>query len=527
MAGALRPKESGEEIAARIRAILASRGLSLHAVAIESRRIYGVQSSARVPHTLYSLMAKSGVFRPSFAQTCALSRISGYRLSDWLAVLGVDLATCLRLQIQLPLPKTRLVDADLSPFDQGLNELTTTGPGATAETVLPLGDAVNLFEKDIHAKVAENKRCIWARIGQEDALAFPELLAGSLICVSPNGEYPRSTSTNDRRRRAPLLLIEHDRGLLCGRFHLSSRDLLQATAAELPFPPFTFRHRHEARILGEVNMEFRSMDHSSRPIVSREFSTVMATRSLSSTAHVPGALIRQARRQVGLTLRRASLLSREVAKQMGNDLYRIAQSTLSEYEAQAQPPRHIEKAVSLCLIYGLKLTEMAAASGTFAVNLGTRSLPQELLRRAPDELVPSAQRGYSSIQALLHSIGAPLSKTRLSSDRTSGAGQSALRDCFWLAETQPYLSVYAQGSEFAVVERRRKKPVRTLKCPVWQQPAFVLLLRDGRYLSACCSRDRDWLVLYPESCFVPSERLRIGKDVEIVGQIVALARHLS
>jgi hypothetical protein len=74
--------------------------------------------------------------------------------------------------------------------------------------------------------------------------------------------------------------------------------------------------------------------------------------------------------QAGLTLREASLLSRRVSQFLNDEQYAIAQSTLSEYEAQNAPPRHLEKVITLCLIYGFPLIDFAAASGTAPEDLG-------------------------------------------------------------------------------------------------------------------------------------------------------------
>jgi hypothetical protein len=54
------------------------------------------------------------------------------------------------------------------------------------------------------------------------------------------------------------------------------------------------------------------------------------------------------------------------------------------------------------------------------------------------------------------------------------------------------------------------------------------MLRSGEYLCGCCSLDGKTLVLHPESEATRGpELLRLGQDAEVIGQIVALARHLA
>src|SRR5579864_4157334 len=110
MTGTARAWMAGESRAARIRAVLASRNLTLHQVSLSTARLYGSNTPSRIPHTLYHSLTNSLPFGPSLAQMCALSRITGYRLEDWLSVLGIDLTKVAALQPMLPFRRTRLID---------------------------------------------------------------------------------------------------------------------------------------------------------------------------------------------------------------------------------------------------------------------------------------------------------------------------------------------------------------------------------------------------------------------------------
>jgi hypothetical protein len=536
MAGTIRERDAGERTAARIRSILASRGLTLHQVSAESERLYGKESPSCIPHTLYHSLATSPSFGPSLPQTCALSRITGYRFEDWLVALGIDLARIAGLQASLPLRRTRIIDPAFHRENivmGGTEELTGDHH---SEGVVPLGQLlqwVSVPRSQLPTSTPEERRYLFARIGPEDALAFPELLPGSIVRVNPQDGSP---SANDvvRRSRPQLLLIEHDRGLWCGRFHVSGEGIIYAAASELAYAQIAFQCPKEARILGAVDMEIRWMHRFESPSVPAEFATYRQPRTLEQVNLSPGVLVRRARRRSGLTLQEASLLSRRVSQFLNDEQYAIAQSTLSEYEAQHSPPRHLEKVITLCLIYGFPLVDVAAASGTAPEDLGPCVIPPDFLPTSDTTTVRCSHR-FSSDSIELGAASSVPGRfgevpwfLRSSLAELSGIPRPSLRDFFWLDGIHPFLPAHTQGSMLALVNRRKKKPVRLPALPPLQQPAYVLLLRTGEYLCACCSLDGGTLVLYPESEGTRGpEQLRLGQDAEVIGQIVALARRIA
>lgn len=79
-----------------------------------------------------------------------------------------------------------------------------------------------------------------------------------------------------------------------------------------------------------------------------------------------------------------------------------------------------------------------------------------------------------------------------------------------------------------MIDRLKKKPIRSRSLPLLKQPLYMLLTRDGTYICACCSLEDGYLVVDPhsEDHKLP-ERLRQGHDAEVVGQVVAIARRLG
>jgi len=100
------------EIADKVQSILASKGLSLYQVSQQSAVIFGKASPYFLPHNFYSGLRRDS-FLPSIFQIFALSRISTYRILDWLRVFRVDLENIPRLQALLPRKRTALIDISL------------------------------------------------------------------------------------------------------------------------------------------------------------------------------------------------------------------------------------------------------------------------------------------------------------------------------------------------------------------------------------------------------------------------------
>jgi hypothetical protein len=96
----------------RVRQLLATRGLTLYQVSRQSAEIFGKLSPSFIPHSLYYDLTVSCV-SPGIQQLLALSRITNYRLSDWLAVFGFDLDVIPRLQCMVPRNRTVILDSSV------------------------------------------------------------------------------------------------------------------------------------------------------------------------------------------------------------------------------------------------------------------------------------------------------------------------------------------------------------------------------------------------------------------------------
>ena len=511
------------ELPERIRAVLSAAGLTLHQVSLESKRLFKPDSPALIPHTLYHSVANSRGFRPNLHQVAALSRISGYRLEDWLIALGFDLERLAALECALPLKRTRIIDPSFSTLGWPIpvaaqREDKHTDVVPFAEILRDSGSAGRTI-----LRPADPQGCVFARLGVDDAFAFPELLPGSIVRANPRAALGSEEETN--REPGRLLLIQHERGYWCGRFHRSGKGKLRVAASHLAYAHTLFSYPDEARVIGAVDMEFRWMDRNHNPQVPQELLTYQRPQPLIGHRNSLREVLSRARSNANLTLAEASELSRRISRQFDDQHYAISQSTLADYETRNNAPRHLQKVLTLCVIYGVTVLDFVAASGISRSSLGHNHIPAGLLWES-NRNAAAGVTDTSSIRGGDEPCGSVPTFLRECISGLAEIPRPSLRDLFWLTGHHPYLPAFAAGSRLALVNRRRKKPVRDRSLPVWQQPAYVLWERSGRYLCACCSSEKDELILYPASTSESPHVLR-RDDVEVIGQIVAIARYVE
>ena len=191
-------------VAEKVRSILASKRLTLYRASQQSVALYGLSSPHFLPHHLYYDL-RSGSFRPSIHQILTLSRISGYRLADWLRVFGFDLEDITRLQILLPSKRTIVLDTSLSDPNEWTPWLRNRPLGEPIPSITPLARLLELGPRRRIATVIQlDRRFIYAKVGVEDAFAFPELTPGSI--VRPPAALAISTTPQHSAQRVAELV---------------------------------------------------------------------------------------------------------------------------------------------------------------------------------------------------------------------------------------------------------------------------------------------------------------------------------
>lgn len=520
----------------RVREILARKNMSLFNVSQASRRLFAGEPFYRIPHNLYFDL-RNERFAPSIHQFVALSTVSGYGLTDWLCVFGFHLDDIPRLQVQLSCPRTILLDSNVYDRNASIPWFEERRATPQATRIVPL---IQLLDPSVTERVASLLRMnrasfVYAKVGPQDALAFPELLPGSIIRADPRNVATALASTGSSTSQA-LFLVEHARGFNCCRLQYLAADRVALMSTELPCARVELQLGRELRILGTIDMEIRNVRKMRRPENHRAFEESKNQDNSPFQLSIPELhhLLRSGRLRAGLSFRQASALSRKIAEELGDEWYFTAAGSLSDYEATNIAPRHIQKIVTLCTLYSIDFWQFLKAARLPLEKLGQEVIPGELAVRSQSPAISSygqlrhQEQGagvflrnlfeqFEEIPFFLHN----------SLPAISGLPRLSLRDVFWVGGGKHDFHPFLEGTQFLVVNRRRKKPVPLKWEPLWKQPLYLLTRRDGSYFCGSFILEGKLTVLHPLSKGLPGpEPGHIGADAEIVGQIVTVVRRI-
>jgi transcriptional regulator with XRE-family HTH domain len=522
-----------------IRGILATKDLTLYGVAALARLRHPREPAYHLPHNFYFQLQSTGL-TPTLHQLSALAEVSNYRLADWLRVFGFRLDDIACFEADLPRPRTALIDATVGnidasiPWFQDRLSRDRTPPVAPLSQLLEPSGAVRLSSLPF---LATSGRFCYAKIGQQDAFAFPDLAPGSIVRVNPRlvARYLWQAKRKDTNR---IFLVEHHGGFCCSRLHFGTSNRVTLQPTQLPFASIELELGSEARILGLVDLEIRPLIRPKRlaspvcalPEVPPELARLWTPILLEETPHAgrPARLLHAARLRAALSLRTASAMSRDVAKALGDKRYFISQGALSDYEANDAPPRHIHKLLTLSILYALPFQELLTSYGADPAS-GANPIPEEWMpgREGREDVIPRkpSVRGFLSdilersgeLPFFLYGSLAPL----------SGLPELSLHDVFWVGGQLKAMHPALSGALFIVVNRRKTAPPAFRRKSLWEQPLYLVLRREGSYVLANCTLEDNTIVVHPHvPGFAPHERLGNRVDAEVVGQIVVVVRSL-
>jgi len=527
-----------ETTAEAAREMLRAKAFTLYRVAALARARYPQQPAFHIRRNFYSQL-RSGL-SPTFQQVLALSGLTGSRLWDWLAVFGFSLGDIPHMQAVLTRPRTVLIDKDLVDPQSTIPFLRYRRPGAALPAAAPLSQLLERSGSQEADSLTPPTRgdFVYARIGTEDTLAFPELVPGSIVRADPQ-LLGSSLLGASGQRSHHLFLVEHGRGLNCGRLRVSGPNRV-AFVTSSPSPAnVEFRLGTEARILGVVDLELRFCPASrqrgtgnARLEVSSDLAEPWNSTPIKARAgQRPGALIETARLRAGLSFRSASNLSRTIAKTLGDHRYFASSSTLSDYETADKLPRHIHKLFTLAIVYSFPLRDLIRSFGIalddfakIAVSQRTnvwRTLRTSSIRQTKDQI----RDGFFENVRIQFGHLPLFLKTALPT--LSGLAHISLRDVFWLGGEANPLHPLLRGASFVLVNRRSKKPRIFPQSPLWTQPLYLLQHRAGSYLAGSCAIEDSRLTVYayPQGV-TEGQPVRRHIDADVVGQIVGVARSL-
>jgi transcriptional regulator with XRE-family HTH domain len=525
-----RKRETDAGLGERIRSILAHKSLTLYQVSRESEALYGRSSPHFLPHTLYYGL-RGGVSRPSVYQILALSRISGYALYDWLRVFGFNLEDIPRTQILVHSKRTKLVDSSLTDGGDWISWVRNRSGHVDVPPVAPLARLLEPSSPLRIRALEETSRSgfLFARIGAEDALAFPDLVPGSIVRV--NRERPPGFASGQGHALLNrIYLVEHSKGLFCCRLRFVDENTIVPLSTLLSYAPVELPCPDKAEVLGVVDLEIRPSINIEQPKVPKDLARYWKPRPLATEENL-GRLLRRARANANLSFRESAKMSSRIAELLGEDKYSVSPSSLCDYEAANGPPRDFHKAMTLCSIYGLPFHEFLKASGVRAEEAGKEPMPDHFVQRIhPADFVEDAShQGQTAptgfLERLLELVGSVPFFLRHAAQEFSGMPHLSLGDFFWIGGETNVLHPYLARGLLALVNRRRRIPFYLASKPLWQQPLYVILTHDGKYLCACCDVENGSLVVHP----YPQHSLRQvlfrnRQEAEVMGQIVTIVR---
>jgi hypothetical protein len=530
--GSKRSSRTTTNLIERVRSILASKDLTLHQVSRKSETLYGRSSPYFLPHNLYFDL-RLGTSSPSIYQLFSLSRISGYRLADWLQVFDFRLEDLSRLQILLPSNRTVLLNSSLDDPNVWVPWFDNRPRTGAPPQVAPLAHLLEFTHRRRLRSLSEigARGFLYAKIGNDDVLPFPDLLPGSIVRVNPridDGLISGKSGITSRQ----IFLMQHSKGYFCCHLRVIGDRVIVPVSTQLPYAQIELHFPDEVNLLGVVDLEIRPTLNVEQPEVPKELSTHWKPDVLTPELKL-GHLVRSSRTRLNLSLREASAMTRRIADLLGDERYILSQSSLSDYEVLDTPPRHFHKAISLCVLCGLQFHLFLRAIGIIPEDSGTESMPDYFVSRYTPPDVPNLMCGNDKVdtegflETLLKKCGPVPFFLRNSIAGISGLPAASLDDFVWIGGEQNALHPYLTNGLLVLVNRRKKMPIYFRSKPLWQQPIYVLQKRDGTYLCACCGVENGTLVVHPYSPhFYRPIQLRKQHDAEVMGQIVAIARKL-
>ena len=522
--------------AEQVRQILTTRGLTLYRVSQQSAEIFGRSSRFYVPHNLYYDVADPSLI-PTIHQMLALSHITNYRLYDWLAVFGFDLDHISGFQLLIPRQRTTLLDSTVYDVQAWIPWFVERPNQAPVPPIAPVGQLLVSARPRRAAELLalSKKRFLYCKVGEGDVHAFPHFAPGSIVRIDErrSGELLSQGNNNSKSR---LFLVAHGSGFTCSQLLVLDKDRIILYSSERPCSQLELKLGKEARILGVVDAEIRSLTgHRTVEIPHR-----LAGSPKPLPLHQPRLqtnlkdLLRHSRLGVGLSFREASAISRRIANTLTDQLYFAAPSTLSDYETLSTPPRHIQKIITLCVLYCIYFDEFLRTGELPLDQAGHDPIPDELVPRqapirSPDLQVSNGQEHLPEHGSFLDSVLKQWEEVPLflrhSLNELAGLKKFSLSDVFWVGGDKAPSHPLLINAAFVVVNRRVKNPAQSKTA--CQPPLCLLLKRDGSYLCGCCALHQGNLVVrsYPGGRLATSQ-FRNGVDAEVVGQVTTVLRRL-
>jgi hypothetical protein len=523
----------------RVQQILSTKNLNFYRVAERSATMFGRSSRFYIPHNLYYRLS-APFAAPNIYQLFALSRITNYRLSNWLKVFGFDLDVIPELQVLIPRKRTVILDSSIYDTEVWVPWFVER---SGAESVIPIAPLGQLLSRAQPQRAREflpqsEAKFLYAKVGRDDLLAFPDVAPESIVRIDPpQWKDVPSVARNSSDKR--IFLIECDLGLVCSRLSFLGNGTVAFRSPQLPFGQGNLSPGRDFRILGVIDSEILTLPQSGRIVAQPEARRARTRHRLFGNDGEMNLkqLIRRSRVCAGLSFREASKLTRWIAHRLADPLCFTAASTLSDYETLSVAPRHIQKIVTLCIVYSISFRDFLHASGLAFEETGSEPIPDEFNPRE----IPFSRRNYSQTNTEGHPriqngfLGDLLKRwkeiplfLRKSLSELTRLANFSVSDVFWVGGDLYPIHPWLENAEFVVINRRVKRLLSSRGSTFWEQPLYLLLTRDGRYLCGCCTLERGLVVVhpYPDRPFAPRQ-FKNGTEAEVIGRVTTIVKRLT
>jgi hypothetical protein len=519
----------------QVRQILTTRGLTLYRASQQSAEIFGRSSRFYIPHNMYYDFADPSLI-PTIHQMLSLSHITNYRLHDWLAVFGFDLHQISRFQLLVPRQRTTLIDPSVYDVYGWIPWFANRSNQSPVPPIAPLGQflASAGLRRAAELLALSKRRFLYAKIGEGDLLAFPRLAPGSIVRIDE--QRSGKLLSEGKNSSEVLFLVEHGSGFTCSQLLVLDKGRIMLHSPHRPCAQLELKLGREARILGVVDAEIRSLtghgtvESQHRSTGSTKLLPLREPRLQSSLKD----LLRSSRLRVGLSFREASSTSRWMASRLADQLYFAAPSTLSDYETLSDPPRHIQKIITLCVLYCIDFKGYLRACGLPLDQDGREPIPDEHVPRPVQSRnqglhIASEKEGSLKPNGFLVSLTRQWEEVPLflrhSLNELTGLKNFSLSDVFWIGGEEVPLHPLLINATLVVVNRRVKNPAQSKTA--CEPPLCLLLKRDGSYLCGSCALHQGILVVrtYPGGRLV-TQQFKNGIDAEVVGQVTTILRRI-
>jgi hypothetical protein len=527
---------SGDERAervARFRAILASKQLTVYSLMKKTRQLYGSSSEYFIPHN-FSHYIISRVVSPHICQVVALSRLTGYRLADWMEFFGFAPDMVSSWQLRLHSDQTTLLPSEVYDKNALVPFLGTPLRAEELDRTVPLS-RIAKYSTALTARKVESltsRRFLYARIGKQDALGFPDLVPESIMRIDPRRttvetEFPAGTSR-------PLYLVEVPGSLTCCHVQRAGGDRILLAPHRLEFERLEFRLGREAEILGTANAEIRPVPGLRSPITTdhRKALRIVSTRPAPGPDSTLGELLRHSRERIGVNLRKIHEMSRQLALDLNDDRYQLSTSALWEMETNNVLPRHIEKILSVCILYCLDLFRYLRAARIPVDEAGQEPMPSQ--HRSTKSSPVFSSHDHASPNLTLAGHLAQLIEEiplflRHGFPFQFGEQTITARELYWVGQRERIFHPLLNGALVIAVDASKTgEPSGRIEwTESWERPIYLIMRRDEKYLCGFCAFKDNVVTLVPHpDCPVEPMHFVNGQDAEILGRVTAVARLL-